>query len=384
MVDGDVPRDDDAASLYDDAPCGYLSTTPDGLIINVNRTFTEWTGHSKESLLNRRSFIELLSVGGRLYHETHYAPLLRMQGRAREVAFDIVRSDGSRMSALVNAVVESDEAGRPRVVRTVVFDATERRLYEQHLVEAKAAAERSEAKAHRMAETLQQTLIPPRLPDIEGLEVSAVYRPAGTGDEVGGDFYDLFQISTDHWILAVGDVEGKGVDAAVVTSLARYTIRAYAVEHHSPRAILHNLNAVLLADATNRLCTAVVASLRREPDAWRVTIATGGHPLPILRRRESPAIDVGRPGTVLGFYGDGRFFDDELVLGPGDMLVACTDGVSEARRGRTWFGDERIKAVVDRDRASARTVTADLLGQVLSFQADRPRDDIAIVAIRVT
>ena len=222
-------RGDSADDLYDHAPCGYLSTAPNGLIVKANRTFLTLTGYRASDVVGRRRFVDLLTVGGRIYHETHYAPMLQMQGTAREIALDLVCADGRRLPVLVNSVLERDAGGAPIVVRTAVFDATHRRAYERELVQAKRRAEESEARATALARTLQRCLIPPAPPEIRGLDLAAAYRPAGNGEEIGGDFYDIFQIGPDEWFVVIGDVCGKGVDAAVVTALARYTIRAAAV-----------------------------------------------------------------------------------------------------------------------------------------------------------
>ncbi len=222
--------DDDPEQLYERAPCGYLTTTPDGTVVKVNATFAALIGYDREDLVGRRSFAELLTAGGRIYHETHFAPLLRMHGTVAEVAFDLVRSDGDRLPVLVNAVLEAEADGSPKLVRIAVFDATHRRAYERELLLAKQRAERSEARAQALARTLQSTLIPPSPPNLPGLDVSAAYRPAGDGEEVGGDFYDVFQIKSGDWVVALGDVCGKGVEAAVVTALVRYSLRALTVQ----------------------------------------------------------------------------------------------------------------------------------------------------------
>jgi phosphoserine phosphatase RsbU/P len=210
---------DNAEKLYDEAPCGYLSTTPDGTVVRVNRTFLTWTGLTREELVGVRRFADLLSVGGRIYHETHLAPMLRLQGAVREMALEVVRADGELLPVLLNAVLERGADGEPVVVRVAVFDATERRLYEQELLRARRSAEEAESRALSLARTLQQTLIPPHPPDIPGLELAAAYRPAGDGAEVGGDFYDVFQRADGDWIVVLGDVSGKGVD--VVDPLQR-------------------------------------------------------------------------------------------------------------------------------------------------------------------
>jgi PAS domain S-box-containing protein len=137
--------------LYEDAPCGYLSTAPDGTIRRVNRTFLAWSGYHSEDLVGRRRLYDLLPPGAKIYYETHYAPLLQMQGSVREIALEIVCADGRRLPVLVNAVLKHDPAGRPQIVRVTVFDATERRQYERALLEA-----RSEAEARAAAATALQ------------------------------------------------------------------------------------------------------------------------------------------------------------------------------------------------------------------------------------
>ena len=375
--------DDDAEALYERAPCGYLSTTPDGLIVKVNETFLTWTGFRREELVGRRSFAQLLSAGGRLYHETHYAPMLRMQGRTREIALDIVRADGTRLPALVNSALERDAVGAPVVVRTAVFDATERRKYERELLRAKQQAEEAAAQARVLARTLQQTLIPPSPPRIPGLDVAAAYRPAGRGEEVGGDFYDVFQIGPGDWVVVVGDVRGKGVEAAVVTALARYTIRGAAVRHTRPSEVLESLNRVLLADDTDRFCTAAFLRLRLGDDGWRAAVACGGHPLPLLVRagREPEALVA--PGSLLGVFAAIELHDAEVVLAPGDAVVLYTDGVTEGRSDGDFFGEFRLVDAIATHAGSAGSLTEGILEEVLRFQAGDARDDIALVAVQV-
>lgn len=163
--------DDDPEELYERAPCGYLTTTPDGTVVKANGTFCSLTGYTREQLVGQRTFAELLTVG-RIYHETHYAPMLRT---VREVAFELVRSDGERLPVLVNAVLEVDADDHPELVRVAVFDATHRREYERELLRAKERAEQSEGRARALARTLQSTLIPPSPPSLPGLDVSAAH-----------------------------------------------------------------------------------------------------------------------------------------------------------------------------------------------------------------
>ena len=185
---------DDPVALYESAPCGFLTTTPDGVIVKTNATFRTWVRREAAELVGVASFTDLLTVGSRIYHETHFAPMLMMQDQVQEVALELVRPDGTRLPVLVNASLARGEDGRPRAVRIAVFDATERRRYERELLDAKERAEASEREARTLARTLQQTLIPPAEPKIPGLDLAAAYHPAGHGAEVGGDFYDVFPV----------------------------------------------------------------------------------------------------------------------------------------------------------------------------------------------
>jgi phosphoserine phosphatase RsbU/P len=376
-------REDDPELLYDRAPCGYLSTTPDGVIVKVNQTLLTWIGLDRDELVGRRTFAGLLTVGGRIYHETHYAPMLRMQGEARAIALDIRTSDGGVLPVLVNAVLERDADGRARVVRVVVFDATDRREYERELLRARERAEESEARARSLAETLQQTLIPPLPPRVPGLDVAAAYRSAGRGHEVGGDFYDVFQVGRDDWVMVLGDVCGKGIEAAVVTALVRYTVRAVSVQTADPAEALQRLDEVLLAHGTSRFCTVVVARLRRLDGAWTVTVSLGGHPQPLHLVPGQDPHPVGRPGTIVGAFEGASRDEADLALRPEEALVFYTDGVTEGRRGKEFYGEDRLRRALSGIKQDAATMVETLLDEVLEFQAGLPRDDIAIVVVKV-
>ena len=150
MADPEI--EESAEDLYENAPCGYVSALPDGTIFRVNQTFLAWTGHRREDLVGRKRFQDLLTAGGRIFHETHYAPLLRLQGTVREIAVDIVCADGRRLPALINSVLTRDEDGTPRLVRTTVFNATDRKEYERELLrERRKAEEALKAKADFLA-----------------------------------------------------------------------------------------------------------------------------------------------------------------------------------------------------------------------------------------
>ncbi len=374
-------QDDDAEDLYERAPCGFLSTTPNGTIIKINQTLLAWLGRARSDVLGKR-FTDLLTPGGRIYHETHYAPMLSMQGSAREIALELVASGGQRLPTLVNSMLVRDAGGEPVLIRTAIFDATERRSYENELLLAKQRAEFAEAEAKVLAQTLQRTLIPPDTPEIPGLELAAHYRPSGSGSEVGGDFYDIFQIGEDDWALVLGDVCGKGVEAAVVTALARYTMRGVAVQEPTASGSLRVLNRLLLREGVERFVTVVAARLRCHAGKWKMQVSAGGHPLPFLLAPGQPPRRVGHHGSLLGMFDDPSVQDVEVDLESGDSVVFFTDGVTEGRRGREFYGEDRLEKVLA-DGGAAQEVADRLLADVMEFESDFTSDDIAIVVLHV-
>lgn len=186
--------EDSAEDLYEHAPCGYLSTLMDGRIAKVNATLLNWLGYGRGDLVGRKHFSDLLTVGGRIYHETHFAPLLRMQGEVNGIALELKAADGSRLPALITSTVKSGDDGQPLLIRTTVFDARDRRAYEAELLRARKEADLERDRLKRLNATLQKTLLPPTLGRVPGLDVAAHYHVA-SADEVGGDFYDLFPLA---------------------------------------------------------------------------------------------------------------------------------------------------------------------------------------------
>lgn len=375
--------DDDAERHFDLAPCGYLTVAYDGAIVRVNDTFLRWTGYRRDELVDARSFGDVLTKAGQVYGQTHLRPMLLMHGHVREITLDLVRADGSRLPILLNATLERDAAGQPDVVRVAVFDVSERREYENELLRAKERAEASEERTRLLSQTLQQTLIPPIAPVVSGLDVAASYRPAGNGSEIGGDFYDIFQISDAEWVVALGDVCGKGVEAAVVTALVRHTLRAVTVEEPSPAVAMERLNRVVRQHSADRFCTVVLLRLRQVAGAWDITFCSGGHPLPVLLQPGRQPASIGSHSPLVGVI-EGLDFDNHAVrLAAGETLVLYTDGVTEGRRDGEFYGEDRLCEALAEETTDARTRVDALLEDVLEFQRGRTRDDIAIVAIRV-
>jgi len=372
--------EDSAEDFYEHAPCGFLSTALDGGISRVNATLLTWLGYTREELVGQRAFVDLLSVGGRLYHETHFAPLLRMQGEISGVALEMVASDGTRLPVLVAATVKTGADGQPSLIRCAVFDAHDRRAYEQELLRMRQEAERERLRFQRLASTLQRSLLPPILPDVPGLKIDAHYH-AASPEEVGGDFYDVFPLADGRWAFFLGDVCGKGAAAAAVTSLTRYTLRSAAVYDPDPVVVLGNLNSVLVQEHEVCTGTVVFGVLARDGDGFEVVLASGGHPPALLLERSGSAEYLHTPGgQLVGILPAARFATASVRLAPGDTLLLYSDGLTEARvdASRNRFEEEGLLRF-----ASSPGPVVDALRELLTEFGDGVDDDVALLALGV-
>src|SRR5690242_19419700 len=238
-----------------------------------------------------------------------------------------------------------------------------------------------------IASTLQQALLPDNLPDIPGVELAARYVAAGEGAEVGGDFYDIYRAGESTWGLAIGDVRGKGPRAAAVTALTRYTLRAASLSQTTPSSILMTLNEAMLRQRSDdRFCTVAYASIEpSERGGITMRLGVGGHPLPLLIRRDGSVERVGRPGTLIGLVPDPDIVDVTLELSPGESLVLYTDGVSEARSHEDGlFGEDRLIELL-RESASrdAAEIAEGIEQRVRDFRDQASADDLAVLVMRV-
>jgi len=378
--------DDSTEDLYENAPCGFLSTFPDGQIARVNATLLTWLGYTRGELVGRRYFSDLLTAGGRLYHETHFAPLLAMQGEIGGVALELQAADGSRLPVLVNSAVKTGAAGEPLLIRTTIVDAADRRAYERELLRARREADHERERLQLLVTTLQRTLLPPELPAVPGLETAAYYH-AASRDEVGGDFYDLFALARDRWGLFLGDVCGKGAAAAAVTSQIRYTLRAAAVYDPDPATVLGTLNSALRRDYernSGRFCTAAFGVLTPSADGFDLSLASGGHPAPLLLRADGTAgyQPVGG-GPFLGVIDDVVFTSTTIRLGPGDTFLLYTDGLTEARtgEGRERYGDQALLAFAAGLAPTTATTAVSAISALLEGLGDGLDDDAAVLAL---
>jgi serine phosphatase RsbU (regulator of sigma subunit) len=284
--------------------------------------------------------------------------------------------------------------GRGAVVGTLTltrrggrYDDEDRRFAEElgrHVGLAVANANLYE-RERAVAQALQQSLLPPTLPEIEGLQVAARYEPGGTRLMVGGDFYDLFQTTPGTWYALVGDVCGTGAEAAAITSQVRYTARALAARVGGPAELLHEVNAALLERGDTRFCTAQVVRLRPGPDGVAVTLSSGGHPPPVLISATGTRL-VDCPGTLLGVYAEVTHHEVDLVLGQGEALALYTDGVTETRNAEgVMLGEERLVEVLDACIEEEAEKTATQLIQAAVDHAEfAPADDIAVLVLRHT
>jgi PAS domain S-box-containing protein len=235
-----------------------------------------------------------------------------------------------------------------------------------------------------VAETLQQSLLPPRLPSIPGTELASRYQPAAWDVGVGGDFYDAFE-TRGGWVLALGDVCGKGAPAAALTAMVRYSLRAAATEGGRPAAVLDRLNeAVLRQSDEERFCTVVYARLVATPHGVRVTVSAAGHPLPLVVRAQGAVTHLGGPGVPLGLFPRIQLTERTTELTAGDTLVLYSDGITEAQRDRELFGDERLVGVVRRHAGRPAEDIADaVVDAVKAFASAARRDDLALLVLRV-
>jgi phosphoserine phosphatase RsbU/P len=380
--------EDSAEDLYENAPCGYLSTLLDGQIAKINGTLLGWLGYRREELVGNRRFSDLLTVGGRLYHETHFAPLLRMQGEINGIALELRAADGTRLPVLVTSTVKTGGDGQPLLVRTTVFDARDRRAYETELLRARREAERERERLQRLTATLQRTLLPPALPAVPGLDVAAHYHIASP-DQVGGDFYDLFPLTGDTWGFFLGDVCGKGAPAAVVTSLTRYTLRTTAIHDPDPARVLEHLNTVMNHENDGgdpRFCTIIFGLLTPDDDGFTVTLAAGGHPPALLLRADGTAEYLPTPGgELVGVLPDAHIATTSVRLVPRDTLLLYTDGLTEARvdtaGGR--YGDDALLEFAAALAPTTAHAAGAAVSELLDAFGDGVDDDAAILAIGV-
>ena len=286
-------------------------------------------------------------------------------------------------------------AGRVLGTITLGFAESDRRFEPADLVVATALAARAGlhienarlyTERSRIAHTLQQSLLPAELPEIPGLDVAAHYRAAGDQNEVGGDFYDVFPSEPGVWTAIIGDVSGKGAKAAALTALTRHTLYAAALRESSPAR-----NLAFLDEAMRRrvredgaFSTVLYARVRPGDGSTALTLASGGHPPALILRGDGTVERVATPGTLVGVLERARFEDRQEQLAPGELLLLYTDGAIELRRRDLAFGERELEQVLlAHAGAPAADVVDAISRRVEELQDGSPRDDIALLALRM-
>lgn len=237
-----------------------------------------------------------------------------------------------------------------------------------------------------ISQSLQRSLLPPELPSVPDMEVEVIYRAAGEGNEVGGDFYDLFPIREGCWGFAIGDVCGTGPEAAAVTGLARHALRLLAREGYGGPAVLERLNAAILDEgARSRFLTLLYGELWPQEDgSAELKIVCAGHPLPLRLRPDGTVEAAAEPQPLLGVMEELELVEQTITLAPGDVLLCVTDGVTERREGARMLGDEGLIDVLAQCTGlTAGAVAARVQRAVERFASDAPSDDMAILTMRV-
>ncbi len=382
-----------SASIVSAALDCIITMGHDGRVIDFNPAAQDTFGYRREDAVGR-PLAELIIPPE--YRELHRRALARFTATEeptilnRRLELTGMRADGSTFP--VELTVTRIGTRRPPRFAGFLRDITQRQASEQErnrLLErehvARLRAEAAELRARQVSEALQRSLLPPHLPKIPGMELSAAYRAGAADSVVGGDFYDVLGLGEGRWGIAIGDVAGKGPEAAAITALARYTLRTAAAQHAGPADVLRVLNEALLREgADHRLCTAVFGFLSSAGPRPVLRLAIGGHPSPLLLRADGAVETVGVPGTLLGATPSPVFHDQEVALDAGDALLLYTDGVTEARTADGRFGHERLKAVLGGCAGLGAAQLADRIERAVGELGDPSGagDDVALLVLR--
>lgn len=302
---------------------------------------------------------------------------------------------GIRSTITVPLVARSETIGILTLMRlegSTPFDEVDRFLAEE--IGRHTAVAIDNARLHRnraeVARTLQATLLPPELPDVPGAELAAQYHSAGDGVEVGGDFYDVFSLSDDRWVLMIGDVCGTGPAAAALTSQIRHGARVAARAGLRPAAVVPAINASLIDTIqAGRFCTMVYAELVARHNGLVLQVICAGHPPPIVVR-DDYALELPVRGPLLGVVPFARFSPMETTIRPGEVMVFVTDGAIEARGAvpgedglRGFYGQDRLADVIEEHASeSAVDIARAIAESVIEFGGGRLADDLAILVLR--
>ncbi|QKW21836.1 SpoIIE family protein phosphatase [Kitasatospora sp. NA04385] len=309
---------------------------------------------------------------------------------------ETARAIGHPVGAELGETVVLPLSARNRVIGLLVLGTRRGVRFRQEILElgedlsrrAALALDNSRLYSERTAtsQAFQRALLPPELPKIPGVEVEVFYQAAGEGNEVGGDFYDLFPIREGTYGFAIGDVCGTGPEAASVTGLARHSLRLLAREGLSAPQVLTRLNAAILDEGSRaRFLTLLYGELTpREDGSTVLSLVCAGHPLPLRLRTDGQVDQAASPQPLLGVMDELELTAEELVLAPGEVLLCVTDGVTERREGRRMLGDDGLAEVLTGCAGlTAGAVAARVQRAVERFAPEPPSDDMAILTLRI-
>ncbi|MFJ6465097.1 SpoIIE family protein phosphatase [Streptomyces sp. NPDC091387] len=307
-----------------------------------------------------------------------------------------IRSTLATAAAVGGETVVLPLVARNRVIGMLTLGKPSDDHFRQEILElaedlsrrAALALDNARLYSERMAisQSLQRSLLPPGLPDVPNVEIEVIYRAAGEGNEVGGDFYDVFPIRDGAYGFAIGDVCGTGPEAAAVTGLARHALRLLAREGFGGPAVLERLNAAILDEgARSRFLTLLYGELWPQEDGSALLkVVCAGHPLPLRLRQDGSVEAAAEPQPLLGVIEDLELYEQTVTLDPGDVLLCVTDGVTERREGARMLGDDGLADVLATCTGlTAGAVASRILRAVERFAAEPASDDMAILAMRV-
>jgi PAS domain S-box-containing protein len=379
------------SAIIDSSIDCVITMDHDGLIVDFNPAAEETFGYAREEAVGAELAGLLIPPELRDPHRTALRRIAEtgegtILGHRLELSG--LRASGEEFPI---ELIVTRVGGDPPLFAGFVRDITDRRRAAAELAQlfdaeraARVRAQDAERHASRLAETLQQSLLPPQLPELPHLDLAATYRAGGEGVDVGGDFYDVFEIGEGRWGVAVGDVCGKGAEAAAITSLARHTIRTAARYELAPSQVLDRLNEALVArDGDGSFCTVAYAVVEPRAGATSVRLALGGHPTPLLVRAGGEVEPLGRPGTMLGADAHARIEDAEGELRADDALVLYTDGVTECKTPTGRFGGDHLMAVLrDLGGRGAAATTRAVLDATVAAPGHSSADDVAVLVLR--
>lgn len=373
-------REQTFRTVFETAAIGFARCDPEGRLLQTNRAYQELLGYSEEELRGM-SLLEIVHPDDLGIAVEQFERMLRGEIASFEAEVRKRRKDGAWVWVHSSHSLARDMEGQPRFVHVVAQDLTERKRAEA-LARAEAERARLEElleRERRIAETLQRSLLPERLPEIPGVALAGRYLPGAAGLEVGGDWYDVFLLGGGRVGLTIGDVVGRGLGAAAAMGQLRTAIHAYALETTSPAAVLERLSRLVQELDAPRMATLVYAVL--DPESGRLCFASAGHPPPLLAT----------PGGAARYLEGGRFLplgmaggapqETVVVLEPGSTLLLYTDGLVEKRGGSIEDGMEALREAVAGHSGDLDSLCDDRILQAL--RPETPADDVALLALRL-